>query len=105
MVPNRPSHTECSLSSSAVKTGCWKMLTAILTASERFLDLKIISQQQPPQGVTRVFKVKGPRPLRNISFKSHSNGDHIVSICRVWIWHHSHLKINIHLPHYDFDSS
>jgi hypothetical protein len=38
-------------------TGCWKMLTAILTASERFLDLKIISQQQPPQGVTRVFKV------------------------------------------------
>ncbi|KAH3829464.1 hypothetical protein DPMN_131460 [Dreissena polymorpha] len=38
-------------------TGCWKMLTAILTASKRFQDLKIISQQQPPQGVTRVFKV------------------------------------------------
>ncbi|KAH3844965.1 hypothetical protein DPMN_087232 [Dreissena polymorpha] len=39
--------------------GCWKMLTAILTASERFLYLEIISQEQPPQGVTRVFKTAG----------------------------------------------
>ncbi|KAH3721906.1 hypothetical protein DPMN_064855 [Dreissena polymorpha] len=71
MVPNCPSHTECSLSSSAVKNGCWKMLTAILTASKRFLDLKIISQQQPPQGVTRVFKCS--RRLVMHFKKSHQN--------------------------------
>ncbi|KAH3751609.1 hypothetical protein DPMN_186177 [Dreissena polymorpha] len=36
--------------------GSWKMLNAKLTASERFLDLTNISQQQPPQRVTGVFK-------------------------------------------------
>ncbi|KAH3728378.1 hypothetical protein DPMN_054332 [Dreissena polymorpha] len=76
MVPNRPSHTECSLSSSAVKTGCWKMLTAILTASERFLDLKIISQQQPPQGVTRVFKIRAESQSLHLEDMQTSNDGH-----------------------------
>ncbi|KAH3712022.1 hypothetical protein DPMN_071699 [Dreissena polymorpha] len=54
-----------------VCAGCCKMLSAILTASERFLDLKLISQQQPPQGVTRVFKCS--RRLVMHFKKSHQN--------------------------------